>query len=1084
MNCSISLHVVSLYLLFTLILSASSRESTAREIVEHLESKLRSEFQVHSKIEAAEKGFDKHVRGRLRTSEVEVDDKATDLVVNKLKEFFQQKISSLQRIVAVAEDATSEFDVEAPLADNDFECEAHQQQMNATGLRNPPLNDDSKSRIHVAIESFRCNDDVVRDYRWTGTKSIEKQFRENADKDPTLLRQYLGTYSGLSRVFPPFRWESEPVTVDLFDPRHRPWFFNAETGSKDVVFLIDHSGSVKGQTLHLIRVQLEHILNTLNPNDFFTAIWYNSQHQKLLTGCVNDEFMFQATTRNKRTFLEYLNNVEAQDQAVLPPALNASLSLFLSSDYANARRINQTSGGHKIVMLFSDGVEFWPNQVIQQFKELNPATTIRLYSFAMGHETGEIPAIRWAACELDGGYFKAKIISDARKVSRAYLPKLAESVAKSIERRKPTDRPTSFSFPYADTQAEGVVISLSAPVINRMPKPIETNFTIQPNRPFAAIAGVDISLATIRNMLPNNEQIHAFIIDNNGIVFYHPEMKLPVREVNMVRRTACHDVRVKHRNGKRVQFGPADELIRARMGLIDTVQNLDLVEIEAEVTPKFTAFRDAAVRGDCAKEIVDGHRTYRCQRISGTPLTIGFVINRKSRALEMDGRVEHWKYEENGMIGEYLNSAALCHEFLSAVDEKDRFESLVDLADKKADCLSKSAATMLPSFIQAANEWKSSWPIFDENSTCELNSPPSQFNQFHQLTFLEYLPGVFSKFDSIRPFFNTQSQLSEIQSTAKATELEMHVDASRNHFLTLYRGLIDINTGRLISRIGVQWTAEYANWLWSSIEKATREKICGSSTIDCYLLSADLFVIASSDKSPPSHLSQKEPMLFEKLLNMSVIKRRFATIDYQATCSLPTRYAQVPANPISHSPRSMSIFEMLKKLLTTSFSWFTLDIFSFSFTLTESKVFYNTDGDCQFKLSATVERCVLAYDSYRIAVTKSTTNKLPVKSDCHRTVTIIPGTDRLLSLMILEGGCKKTKTKTVQTQFTPKKQINFKPTRVADCTLIKRRPRLQLPLLYSVDELKSKETECSNGNVKIVGNIISIFTAALVLLVY
>ncbi|KAI6196727.1 hypothetical protein M3Y94_01143200 [Aphelenchoides besseyi] len=539
--------------------------------------------------------------------------------------------------------------------------------------------------------------------------------------------------------------------------------------------------------------------------------------------------MFQATTRNKRTFLEYLNNVEAQDQAVLPPALNASLFLFLSSNYANARQINQTSGGHKIVMLFSDGVEFWPTQIIQQFKESNPATTIRLYSFAMGHETGEIAAIKWAACELDGDYFKAKIISDARKVSRAYIPKLAELVAKSIERRKPTDRPTSFSFPYADTQAEGVVISLSAPVINRMPTPIETNFTIPPNRPFAAIAGVDISLATIRNMLPNNEQIHAFIIDNNGIVFYHPEMKLPVREVNMVRLTACHDVRLRHRSGKRVQYGPADELIRARMGLIDTVQNFDLVEIESEVTPKFTAFRDAAVRGDCAKAIVDGHRTYRCQRIAGTPLTIGFVINRKSRVLEMDGRVEHLKYEENGMIGEWLNSAALCHEFLSAVDEKDRFESLVDLADKKADCLPTSAATMLPSFIQAANEWKSSWPVFDENSTCELYSQLAEFNRFYQLTFLEYLPGVVSfypkcKFEGIRPFFNTQSQLSEIQSTEKATELEMQVDASRNHLMTLYRGLIDINTGRLISRIGVQWTADYADWLWSSIEKSTREK--------------------------------------------------------------------------------------------------------------------------------------------------------------------------------------------------------------------------------------------------------------------
>ena len=43
---------------------------------------------------------------------------------------------------------------------------------------------------------------VVRDLEWTGMSKIEKSFVENAKNDKFLLRQYIGSYSGLSRVYP------------------------------------------------------------------------------------------------------------------------------------------------------------------------------------------------------------------------------------------------------------------------------------------------------------------------------------------------------------------------------------------------------------------------------------------------------------------------------------------------------------------------------------------------------------------------------------------------------------------------------------------------------------------------------------------------------------------------------------------------------------------------------------------------------------------------------------------------------------------------------------------------------------------
>ena len=52
---------------------------------------------------------------------------------------------------------------------------------------------------------------------------MEEMFKANHIQDLTLIRQYLGTYSGLTPMLPTIQWKAEPaeVTMDLFDPRYR-----------------------------------------------------------------------------------------------------------------------------------------------------------------------------------------------------------------------------------------------------------------------------------------------------------------------------------------------------------------------------------------------------------------------------------------------------------------------------------------------------------------------------------------------------------------------------------------------------------------------------------------------------------------------------------------------------------------------------------------------------------------------------------------------------------------------------------------------------------------------------------------------
>lgn len=96
---------------------------------------------------------------------------------------------------------------------------------------------------------------VVRDYTWTKDESIDGVFMENERDDPSIPNQFIGTYTSLTRMYPRKnihssvnqlfiigrKWEIEPekITADLFDPKFRPWFVNAEAAPKDIVFLLD-----------------------------------------------------------------------------------------------------------------------------------------------------------------------------------------------------------------------------------------------------------------------------------------------------------------------------------------------------------------------------------------------------------------------------------------------------------------------------------------------------------------------------------------------------------------------------------------------------------------------------------------------------------------------------------------------------------------------------------------------------------------------------------------------------------------------------------------------------------------------------
>lgn len=69
------------------------------------------------------------------------------------------------------------------------------------------------------------------------------------------------------------RWSSKP---SVFDTRLRPWYIQAATCSKDVVILLDISGSMSGMHLTIAQLVIKTVLRTFNNDDSFNIIFFNT----------------------------------------------------------------------------------------------------------------------------------------------------------------------------------------------------------------------------------------------------------------------------------------------------------------------------------------------------------------------------------------------------------------------------------------------------------------------------------------------------------------------------------------------------------------------------------------------------------------------------------------------------------------------------------------------------------------------------------------------------------------------------------------------------------------------------------------
>ncbi|XP_076657367.1 voltage-dependent calcium channel subunit straightjacket isoform X4 [Halictus rubicundus] len=488
-------------------------------------------------------------------------------IAKDIRAMMESKISAIKRIMDVAEtSALSAPDADPPKtflfinAKNNTIDVKHSRHFG--GEVNLSL-----SAVHVPTNVYERASDVIRAIKWS--EELDKTFINNYDQDPSLSWQYFGSATGFMRQYPATDWLME--TVDLFDCRTRSWYIEAATSPKDVVILIDTSGSMTGMRREIARHVVNNILDTLGNNDFVNIITF-SNITKEVVPCFNDTLV-QANLANVRELKRAISNLDTEKIANFSLALSTAFELLESyRDEREGARCNQA------IMLITDGVPYnykdifetynWKDNQDEPFKADMP---VRMFTYLIGREVADVREVQWMACANRGYFVHLCTLAEVREQVLKYVPVMARPLVLGRN-----DHPTIWTPVYADItdpkmtdwlweqreseeqqerflrlhrrkklfnseerdrrfvkkqakmhdQSDGLqkyrlMTSVSMPVFDRRENATRIADLL-------GVAGTDVPIEEIQKlMMPHRLGVngYAFIVTNNGFILIHPDLR-------------------------------------------------------------------------------------------------------------------------------------------------------------------------------------------------------------------------------------------------------------------------------------------------------------------------------------------------------------------------------------------------------------------------------------------------------------------------------------------------------------------------------------------------------------------------------
>uniref|UniRef100_A0A3Q0SS35 Calcium voltage-gated channel auxiliary subunit alpha2delta 2 n=1 Tax=Amphilophus citrinellus TaxID=61819 RepID=A0A3Q0SS35_AMPCI len=354
----------------------------------------------------------------------------------------------------------------------------------------------SYTAVQIPTDIYKGAPVILNELNWT--QALEKVFMENSREDPSLLWQAFGSATGVTRYYPATPWKA-PDKIDLYDVRRRPWYIQGASSPKDMVILVDVSGSVSGLTLKLIKASVMEMLDTLSDDDYVNVARFNEKAEAVVP-CF--KHLVQANVRNKKIFKDAVQQMQAKGTTDYKSGFHFAFNQLLNK--TNVPRANC----NKIIMLFTDGGEDRAQDVFMQYNW--PNKTVRVFTFSVGQHNYDVTPLQWIACTNKG------------EVSFIFYREYLDVLGRPMVLAGSEAKQVQWTNVYQDALGLGMVVTGTLPVFNLT---MDGN---SQNQLILGVMGVDVHLDEIKRLTPRynlGANGYIFAIDPNGYLLLHPNLQ-------------------------------------------------------------------------------------------------------------------------------------------------------------------------------------------------------------------------------------------------------------------------------------------------------------------------------------------------------------------------------------------------------------------------------------------------------------------------------------------------------------------------------------------------------------------------------
>ncbi|XP_073477696.1 voltage-dependent calcium channel subunit alpha-2/delta-4 isoform X5 [Aquarana catesbeiana] len=428
------------------------------------------------------------------------------------------------------------------------------------------------------------------------SEALNPIFVENFQRDPTLTWQYFGSSTGFFRLYPGIKWMPDENGVISFDCRNRGWYIQAATSPKDIVIVVDISGSMKGLRMTIAKHTINTLLDTLGENDFVNIIAYND-YVHYIEPCFKG-ILVQADRDNREHFKQLVDELQAKGVGTVNKALIEAFKIL-----KEFREAGQGGLCNQAIMLITDGAVEEYEPVFEKYNW--PEKRVRMFTYLIGREVTFAQNVKWIACSNKGYYTQISTLADVQENVMEYLHVLSRPMVINH------DHDIIWTEAYMDSalfasQAQSLLLmtTVAMPVFSKKNETRSEGILL-------GVVGSDVPLRELLKLAPRYKLgVHgyAFLNTNNGYILSHP------------------DLRPLYKEGKKLRPKPNyNSVDLSEVEWEDRDENLRTAMINGETG---TLTMDVKVTVDKGKRVLFMTCDYFYTDISDTPFSLGVVLTR------------------------------------------------------------------------------------------------------------------------------------------------------------------------------------------------------------------------------------------------------------------------------------------------------------------------------------------------------------------------------------------------------------------------------------------------------------------------